>query len=281
MIRIRRRHLPIHITHIYIMSTAICNTKRYARFTYYMVLAIAAAILYVKMLTRFGMSPGVDGPYYAVQVLSIARTGHLKYPDPPLIFYVMYFFYRLLSDVFLGVAIGVTVFVVLSSLTIAYLVVRITGSFVAGITSMLVFLAAPFEIRLAGDFMKNAAGLVWIALLLILIAHSVSTRKTLKHRLLVMLASLVTLMLCGLTHILDYGFALTIALLIPLIQCLVGGRSARATSYEIALAGLITLAVLQHSHGFREVIRIGTEYTRNPQIYINIPCSLWQYVFSS
>ena len=113
-------------------------------------------------MTGSGMLPGIDGPYYAAQVLSIDKYGVLRHPDSPLVFYVMYFFYVLLGDLFRAVAVGASVSVVLASVLVFLVVRRMTASSLAGLTAMVVFLASPFVLRLIGDFLKNAAGLAWL-----------------------------------------------------------------------------------------------------------------------
>ncbi len=197
--------------------------------------------LYVFVLLRTGLLPGIDGPYYAVQVNSISHNFRLKYPDPPLIFYVMYFFYSVVGNAFLAVALGVSVFVTLSSTVLGYLAFKLTDSLVAGVFSMIIFMIAPFEFRLSGDFMKNAAGLLWVILFLV-IAYK-GMRSSERNKVLYFVISFATIFCAGLTHILDYGFVLALAAVIPAVQVFLRDRKTREVFYEGLLAGIISLLI--------------------------------------
>ena len=183
-----------------------------------LLLPVAVAVpLYVYLCSRQGMLPGIDGPYYAVQVISIDRTGGLKYPDPPLVFYVMYVFYKLSGSVFTGVRLGVSIMTGLAAIPLFILVRRLTGSGLAALSSSLVFLAAPFEIRLLGDFMKNASGLLWVSLYILALYEASKGRWS---RLKATAYLLALTLLTGLTHILDYGFVAILAVVFTMLQAL-------------------------------------------------------------
>jgi len=197
--------------------------------------------LYVFVLLRSGLLPGIDGPYYAVQVKSISQNFQLKYPDPPLIFYVMYFFYDVVGNVFLAVALGVSVFVTLSSTALGYLISKLTDSLAAGVLSMVIFMIAPFEFRLSGDFMKNAAGVLWVILFLIIAYKGIRSSK--RNKALYFIISFAIIFCSGLTHILDYGFVLALAVLIPAMQVLLRDRETGEVFYEGLLAGILSLFI--------------------------------------
>ncbi|WP_153801412.1 hypothetical protein [Hyperthermus butylicus] len=204
-------------------------------------LGVAAVFLwvYVWLMTGSGMLPGIDGPYYAAQVLSIDRYGVLRHPDPLLVFYVMYFFYVLLGDLFRAVAVGASVLLVLASVLVSLFVRGMTASGLAGLAAMIVFLAPPFELRLIGDFLKNAAGLVWVAALL-LVSYMALRGGGRRSRLRFFVASLAVFVGGGLTHILDYGFMLVLVFALFLLQ-LVFDRG--NIFYEGVVAAVLSLAL--------------------------------------
>ncbi|MCD6488920.1 MAG: hypothetical protein J7K21_06845, partial [Desulfurococcales archaeon] len=72
--------------------------------------------------TQHNLVYGIDGPYYIIQYYSIAYTGAIKYPDPPLAFYILYPFQYILDKLFndpgLGLKIGVSVATGLTTIVI-------------------------------------------------------------------------------------------------------------------------------------------------------------------
>lgn len=49
-------------------------------------------VFYLWVFVRNPLIPGIDGPYYLIQVRSLLQTGKLVYGDPPLTFYLLAFF---------------------------------------------------------------------------------------------------------------------------------------------------------------------------------------------
>jgi len=195
---------------------------------------IIAVPLYVHLCSKQGMLPGIDGPYYAVQVVSIDRTGTLKYPDPPLIFYIMYAFYKLSGSVFTGVRLGASLMMALSSIPLYILARRLTGSSIAALSSSVAFLAAPFEVRLLGDFLKNASGLLWVSLY-ILALYEASRGRWSRLRATAYLLALT--LLAGLTHILDYGFIAVLTVVFISAQMLRG-------RFMVEAAAALTISII-------------------------------------
>ena len=159
--------------------------------------------IYMMALSKTWMVPGIDGPYYVVQVNYLLSYGTLKYQDPPLVFYVFSLITLIVGDPFLGVKIGVSLLTSLASIPVYLLFKRLTGSRVAGFTAGLVFLFAPQTFRLLGDFMKNSSGLLWLNLYLYLLYLCLEGKKWK-----VQILAVISLILTALTHILDYGVAL-------------------------------------------------------------------------
>ncbi len=164
--------------------------------------------VYMAALTRTWMMPGIDGPYYVVQVNYLLSHGVLKYQDPPLVFYVFSLFTLAVGDAFLGVKIGVSLLTALASIPVFLLFKKLTDSRITGVTASLAFLFAPQTFRLLGDFMKNSSGLLWLNLYLYLLYLCLEKGGGKRQAL-----AILSLFLTALTHILDYGVALLYTIL--------------------------------------------------------------------
>ncbi len=156
--------------------------------------------------------PGIDGPYYIVQVKHLLERGGMKYPDPPLAFYIMALVTILCRDVFTAVELTSSAVTALTALPTYALIKRLSKSKTAAFAAALTVSITPFTIRLASDFMKNSMGLLWLALFLYFNTSYIERgeRKFL-------LGALVSLALTALTHILDYGVAILYAALFFLL----------------------------------------------------------------
>ncbi|RLF09324.1 MAG: hypothetical protein DRJ98_08300, partial [Thermoprotei archaeon] len=165
------------------------------------------AFLYHPMAST-PLVPGIDGPYYVVQVRWLLTHGQMKYPDPPLAFYLMSVAALVLGDIFVAVEVTSALVTALAALPTYALIKRVTGSRIAALASALAISLNPFVVRLSSDFMKNSMGLLWLALFLYFNARYIDRGS--KADLFGLIASLV---LTALTHILDYGVALLYATL--------------------------------------------------------------------
>ena len=203
-----------------------------------MVAAYGAAVAFLlpPMLST-PLLPGIDGPYYVVQVEWLLRHGALKYPDPPLAFLLLAAFYLVLRDPFMAVKLGSTLLTALSTVPVYLLVRRATGSRVAGVAAGLAVAVNPFTVKLYSDFVKNAVGLVWLNLFILY--EYLYAREPSRGRLAGLLAALA---LTALTHILDYGVALFYAVTMFLASLAL--RRGYRETVPGAAAGLLSLAVL-------------------------------------
>jgi len=146
---------------------------------------------------------GIDGPYYLIQVRSLLETGSLAYGDPPLVFYLFSFFTLILGDVTLGVKFGVAFFSALLTLSMHFLMKRVTGRTSGGYLGMLCLTFSALFIRMMSDFMKNAVGILFL-LSFVYYLHSLAFIGRNWRNL-----SLATffILMTGLTHILDFSVA--------------------------------------------------------------------------
>ncbi|MDK2384260.1 MAG: hypothetical protein QI199_05570, partial [Candidatus Korarchaeota archaeon] len=200
--------------------------------------AILASMLYVWLLSRWGMLPGIDGPYYAVQVRALDATGSLKYPDPPLVFYLMLALYKASGDLFASVRLGASIPTALASAPLYVFARRLGASRVAALASSALFLLAPHSFRLVGDFMKNSAGLLWLSLMLLATHRHLRGEGCLAADALILGALYLA---AGLTHILVYGFTLVFGLLSATAALMLGVPRRRVLA--AAGAALASLAV--------------------------------------
>jgi len=122
--------------------------------------AIYAAVAYILtfgillvILTRYPIVYGIDGPYYLIQLRNLVSEGMIKYPDPPLTYYLLLPFYLMSPDGNFGLKLAVAFYGGLTALVL-YLCFRRLGDF-SGLTAAFTFVVSPFTLRLANDFIKK------------------------------------------------------------------------------------------------------------------------------
>jgi len=184
----------------------------------------------IWVFSRSPFIPGVDGPYYLIQVRGLLKDGHLVYGDPPLAFYLFAFFALLPGDLTLGVELGASVFCALAAVPIYFLMKQVSGSRLTGLTAMLLVIFSAPMIRMMTDFMKNAVG-VFFVLSFLYYLHRLTSEGGSHWRL---LAAASFLILAGLTHVLALGVAVLL-LLSYLAACLAFNVKRRAALTSSAL----------------------------------------------
>ena len=118
----------------------------------------------------FSWSPyvyGVDGPYYLIQIESLLQESRLKYPDPPLTFLVFLAASLVFGDPTLGIKVVMSLTGGLLALVSYLLASRLTSGWKAGLIAAILVGVSPYMVRLEGDFMKNALGLLFLAILIL------------------------------------------------------------------------------------------------------------------
>ena len=156
---------------------------------------------------------GIDGPYYYVQVHSLIEKGKLKYSDPPLAFYILYAFSIIFRDIVLGIKIGSVFITLLTTYFIYYFVKRVSNDRIGGIIAAIIFTIYPSLSRLCFNFIKNSMGFFFLMMTIFFYYRSCRAQK-LKD---VMLAS-ISIVLTGLTHILDFTIAYGIMIFLDLLH---------------------------------------------------------------
>jgi hypothetical protein len=181
------------------------------------------------------LMPMVDGPFYLIQVRSLLTTGTLVYGDPPLTFYLLAFFALLVGDISLGVKVGVSFFCALSTIPAFFLMKRVGGSTFAGVLAMLLVVFSGPYISMLTDFIKNAVGICFL-LVFVYFLHDLAFAGFRKPSL--VLATFF-LLLTGMTHILDFGFAVLFLIFYSAMALVFNCNRRR----YLKSLGLMTLAV--------------------------------------
>ncbi|RLF19165.1 MAG: hypothetical protein DRZ82_06600 [Thermoprotei archaeon] len=178
-----------------------------------LVVIIAFSIYMIKQF-KTPLLYGIDGPYYYVQVLSLIKRGSLKYVDPPLAFYILYVFSVTLNDITLGIKVGSVLVTLLATYAIHYFVRDVSGSIIGGILTALLFVFHPFLARLCFELIKNAMGLTFLAMTIL---FSYRSCKKADNKIYPILTS-TSILLTGLTHVLDFAVAYGIVMLLFMIN---------------------------------------------------------------
>ncbi|RLE63711.1 MAG: hypothetical protein DRJ47_09030 [Thermoprotei archaeon] len=170
---------------------------------------IGGFLIFLRAFNATPLLPGIDGPYYAVQVNWILKYGGLKYLDPPLTFYIMAFFANVLGDVFIAVKAVASLFTAATVVPLYLFYRDFLGERGGGISASLVFILNFYTFRLLGDFIKNSIGLLWLA------SYIYFLYKFLREKTRGSLAGLLFfLALTALTHVLDLGTAMLLTFIL-------------------------------------------------------------------
>jgi len=175
-------------------------------------LCTLAFIFYFWLLTKDFLIPGIDGPYYLIQVEAILERGEMVYGDPPFIFYLAALFATLCGNVRMGVAIAVSLMISLTCFPAYWLFTRLSKNIFPAIIGSILLVFSPQMVRLSGDLMKNAAG-VFFLILSIYYVLLASSNWRLKNY----IPAILSIFFTFLTHSLDAALSLFFA-----ITCLIG-----------------------------------------------------------
>lgn len=201
------------------------------------ILFVLAFSAYFKLLIDCPLLPGIDGPYYVVQVVHIMKTGSLKYPDPPLTFYIMYIFTLLCGDVFLGVKLAVSVLTALSLIPLFFVVTYVTNSRSIAALSSIVYSLSFYILRMMSDFMKNSIGLLWLNTGLLTLVCFMNRRLSKRQFVITYLA---VLFLTGVTHILDFWTLIAYSIVIAVLWLFLTSDKERS---EFMIKAILTTQV--------------------------------------
>ena len=203
-------------------------------------LACSAASFLISYLVvlmvhlRYPIVYGIDGPYYLIQLRHILLEGAMRYPDPPLTYYLLLPFYFLSEDKNLGLKLAVAFYGGLTSL-ILYLSFRKMGD-LSGLTAALTFIISPYTLRLANDFLKNYVSLLFIAVFIYVLIKERDERK-------VVIFSSLSAIAAALSHVLTYGVLALLSTLILAFSLIRSDRS-KAMIYGAAAASITSFLLL-------------------------------------
>ena len=202
---------------------------------------LIGTIFYSWTLLKDRLIPGVDGPYYLIQVENLLKEGRLKYGDPPFVFYVSAALTALLKDPTLAICLFVAIFSALSAVP-AYLIVRrATRSTMGGYAASLACVFCPQLVRMAGDLMKNAVGIFFLLSFLYFLQMEVFSPSELS-----LVLSVLSFYLTFLTHALDFGFALLILLVYPCLALIIKREREVAVRWVAILVPCLLLVLASY-----------------------------------
>ncbi len=204
-----------------------------------MIIAVIAFTFHIIILNRNPLIYGIDGPYYLIQIEHLINYGKLKYGDPPLSFLIFTLVTLILGgNSILATKISVALFSALSSISIYFLMKKLTSNEASGLIASISFTFNPLYIRLISDFLKNAIGifftLTFIHYLNKLIEKELKSKE--------LLLTIILLSLTYMTHILDFGFALLYLLTFSLLSIVL--NISRRNTIKITLILIIILIII-------------------------------------
>jgi len=185
------------------------------------------------VLSRYPIMYGIDGPYYLIQMRHLLGDGSLKYPDPPLTYYMLAPFYLLFSDKNVGLKVAVAFYGGLTSLILFMAFRRFCD--LSGLTASLTFTLSPFTLRLAEDFIKNYVSLIFPAIFIYILLNVKDLKRAAVYSSIIALAS-------ALSHVLTFG-VLALLSLIVFISSLIG-RGDDLIKYASASAAITSMIIL-------------------------------------
>ena len=199
--------------------------------------AFASIAIVLSLLTRYPIMYGIDGPYYLIQLKHLISEGALKYPDPPLTYYMLLPFYASMPDPNLGIKIGVAFYAALTSIVLYMTFTRVSGSVAAGLTASFLYIVSPFTLRLSMDFIKNFIGILFIALFLY-------SALCVRDRKFAVTLSAFSTIAAALSHVLDFGVLALMAALLLLSWAVRRDRASKVVAYASASALIISAIIL-------------------------------------
>ena len=194
--------------------------------------AASFAIAFTTILAiqlQYPIMYGIDGPYYLIQLRHLLSEGAIKYPDPPLTYYMLAPFYALSAIKDLGLKVAVAFYAGLTALTL-FEAFKKYGN-LSGFSAALAFTFSPYTLRLSYDLIKNFVSLFFIALILYIFINVRNQRKAVIYASIVAAAS-------ALSHVLTFGVLALYSIMLSAIYLFEKRR--RDAAVKAAAAAAIT-----------------------------------------
>ena len=201
---------------------------------------VAFTVSFIAMLAillRYPIMYGIDGPYYLIQMRHLLAEGMLKYPDPPLTYYMLAPFYSLFPDKNIGLKVAVAFYGGLTSLILFTAFRRFCD--LSGLTASLTFALSPFTLRLAEDFIKNYVSLIFLSTFIYILLNVRDRKRAAIYSSIIAIAS-------ALSHVLTFGVLALFSLLI-LILSLIRRSDDLVVRYASASAAITSMMILMIS----------------------------------
>ena len=198
---------------------------------------VAFTVSFIAMLAillRYPIMYGIDGPYYLIQMKHLLADGMLKYPDPPLTYYMLAPFYSFFPDKNIGLKVAVACYGGLTSLILFMAFRRFCD--LSGLTASLTFALSPFTLRLAEDFIKNYVSLIFPATFIYVLLNVRDRRRAAIYSFIIAIAS-------ALSHVLTFGVLALFSLMIFVLS-LIKRSNDLAVKYASASAAITSAAIL-------------------------------------
>ncbi|RLG08026.1 MAG: hypothetical protein DRN65_02520, partial [Thaumarchaeota archaeon] len=191
----------------------------------------------LAILLRYPIMYGIDGPYYLHQMRHLLAEGMLKYPDPPLTYYMLAPFYSFFPDKNIGLKVAVAFYGGLTSLILFTAFRRFCD--LSGLTASLTFALSPFTLRLAEDFIKNYVSLIFLSTFIYILLNVRDRKRAAIYSSIIAIAS-------ALSHVLTFGVLALFSLLI-LFLSLIRRSDDLVVRYASASAAITSMMILMIS----------------------------------
>jgi len=187
------------------------------------IIVVTKFVIHAYILLRAPLLPGLDGGYYAVQVRSILINGKLYYSAPPITFYIFALFAQVLLAlgygplnicVIDGIKLGLSAMVALSGVPAYLFAYELFKRRDIAIYFTLILLWHPYFIIISGgaSLYKNSVGVFFLFSYLYFLFRSIDEIDSRVH-----ILTIIFFVLNALTHILIFGIALALTLVINII----------------------------------------------------------------
>ncbi|MHA1269097.1 MAG: hypothetical protein ACTSPY_04860 [Candidatus Helarchaeota archaeon] len=186
------------------------NKSYFIRHYDYFILIAIVVISFIYQLILFTIYPysyGVDGAYYDLNVINILETGKMWSDDNPFIFYYCALWSLLLSNVTLGIKVGIVSLCSLIPVPTFFIVKKFTKNSIAALFGAFISTFNPLLFRMMGDFVKNAAGVLFLLLFVYFFIITCEKKYSIKKTSLLYCLCYGLFIIIVFTHIYPTGFA--------------------------------------------------------------------------
>jgi len=188
--------------------------KNFIKSKYEFLILIAIIIAsFIFQLSLFLVCPysyGVDGAYYDINVINILETGVMWSDDNPFVFYYFTLWALILGDVTLAIKVGIVSLCSLIPVPVYLIVKKFSKNGAAALFGAFISTFNPLLFRMMGDFVKNAAGVLFLLCFIYIFINTCEKDYNFKKKVLYYTISYLIFILIMFTHIYPTGFAVCV-----------------------------------------------------------------------